>query len=408
MRWIIASAIIVAAILNSGSAFAQNIDCAKANIAVLRIICADSELQELQREFSSLFQNVATGLAGADRDTATQEQIKWVNERNAQCNLIGKDNERIEVLLKAKPCVMETIRTRISFLKTEYKGLVRTPLQRLPVQATPKTAPKAATKAPQREGSTIQEALQNLFPGNNLSFGRQVIIGEYALQNFTNLTVDTGGVALLKRDAVQGKWRFVGLDGGGLSLADLVRMGVPQNAATALLEGLSPEKKAPSAITTALTLYGVKIGDEVSKVRWGVGERFEKLPNVVRVGQFDGSAALVYAYNAVGGTVAYAELYNVNDVTVGPVVWRMYLRFYQVDQDYVIGQLIQQLGRPEFKRDGWCAQTLRWNKGAAWLEICRGSETTVGEVQITMEDKDFLTRTMNAAQAGNAVKPNMR
>jgi uncharacterized protein YecT (DUF1311 family) len=97
---------------NDGPSF----DCAKAKTAAARFICADGELARLDGELGVAYQKRKAQIPTADQLRFAAEQIAWIKERDARCDLAGRNSTATEVLASAKPCMMSMIRDRITFL----------------------------------------------------------------------------------------------------------------------------------------------------------------------------------------------------------------------------------------------------------------------------------------------------
>jgi uncharacterized protein len=91
-------------------------DCAKAKTAAARLICADGELARLDGQLGAAFQKRKAQIPASDRSNFVADQFAWIRVRNTHCDLDGKGNAAIEVLVGAKPCMLTAIRERFAFL----------------------------------------------------------------------------------------------------------------------------------------------------------------------------------------------------------------------------------------------------------------------------------------------------
>jgi hypothetical protein len=55
-------------------------------------------------------------LATSAQSRLVAEQVSWIRDRNAHCDLVGKDAVAIEVLAPSKPCMVSAIQQRIAIL----------------------------------------------------------------------------------------------------------------------------------------------------------------------------------------------------------------------------------------------------------------------------------------------------
>ena len=101
-------------------------DCAKAKTAAARLICADGDLARVDGDLGVAYQKRKTQLPISDQLKFAAEQVAWIKERDARCNLVGNNSAAIEVLASYKPCMMSMIRDRIGLLtKAESIALSR-------------------------------------------------------------------------------------------------------------------------------------------------------------------------------------------------------------------------------------------------------------------------------------------
>jgi len=97
-------------------------DCSKANSASARLICADKELATLDGQLAVPFRKRLSKLSGAERDAVIADQRRWINERNVKCGLTASNKAPVEELVAAKPCMIDAIRERISYLQEQPHG----------------------------------------------------------------------------------------------------------------------------------------------------------------------------------------------------------------------------------------------------------------------------------------------
>lgn len=91
-------------------------DCAKANSAAARLICADGDLARLDGNLGAAFQRRKSQISGSDQAALVAEQIAWIKDRNTRCELISKDKATIEALANSKTCMVHLIQERIAAL----------------------------------------------------------------------------------------------------------------------------------------------------------------------------------------------------------------------------------------------------------------------------------------------------
>jgi uncharacterized protein YecT (DUF1311 family) len=134
-------------------------DCATAKTAAARLICADAELARLDRELASAFQKRKTQISASDKSTFTSGQLTWIRDRNARCELNGKNDAPIEALAGSKQCMVSAFRERIAFLaQTES---VTWPSATVPVGA-PRGASAVAAPPDLRLSPDVANALREL------------------------------------------------------------------------------------------------------------------------------------------------------------------------------------------------------------------------------------------------------
>ena len=91
-------------------------DCAQAKTAAARLICADGQLARLDDVLGVAFRKRRAQISGPDQSKFVGEQLAWIRDRNARCELDGKNGAAIEVLASSKPCMVSVLRERIAFL----------------------------------------------------------------------------------------------------------------------------------------------------------------------------------------------------------------------------------------------------------------------------------------------------
>jgi uncharacterized protein YecT (DUF1311 family) len=113
--------------------------CASAKTAAARLICADRDLARLDHELSVAFQSRKAQIAAPDQSRFVAKQLAWLRDRNTRCELVdGKSKAAIEELAPSKPCMMNAITERITFLaqttdpSTALSGRAQQPLSLLP------------------------------------------------------------------------------------------------------------------------------------------------------------------------------------------------------------------------------------------------------------------------------------
>jgi uncharacterized protein len=98
------------------SANQPSFNCASAKSASARLICSDPELSNADGALGKAFQGTVRNLEGMEKAAKIEEQVKWIRERNARCQLDGKFAVPTEELQPFKPCVLDAINARIGEL----------------------------------------------------------------------------------------------------------------------------------------------------------------------------------------------------------------------------------------------------------------------------------------------------
>jgi hypothetical protein len=94
-------------------------------------------LARLDRELSAAFQSGKAQIAAPDQSRFVAKQLAWLRDRNTRCELVdGKSEAAIEELAPSKPCMMNAMTERITFLAQmtdpESSGRAQQPLSLLP------------------------------------------------------------------------------------------------------------------------------------------------------------------------------------------------------------------------------------------------------------------------------------
>jgi TPR repeat protein/uncharacterized protein YecT (DUF1311 family) len=133
-------------------------NCAQAKTAAARLICADAVLAQIDGDLGIAFQKRKAQISSADQSKLVSEQLAWIRDRNARCELVGKNTAVIEVLASSKPCMVTAIQQRIAYLaQTEVTPAPAVaggqPLQLAPPsgQASPRGALPSVVAAEQFE-----------------------------------------------------------------------------------------------------------------------------------------------------------------------------------------------------------------------------------------------------------------
>ena len=83
---------------------------------VARLICADTELSELEGDVFGGFNLWRSNAEGSERQAREIAHGQWIRDRNAHCGLssISPDTS-LDVLLEAKPCMLREYQERKQF-----------------------------------------------------------------------------------------------------------------------------------------------------------------------------------------------------------------------------------------------------------------------------------------------------
>jgi TPR repeat protein/S1-C subfamily serine protease/uncharacterized protein YecT (DUF1311 family) len=149
--------------------------CAEAKTAASRLICMDAQLAQLDGELGIAFQKRKAQISSPDQSKLVAEQLSWIRDRNARCELVGKNAAAIEVLASSKPCMLSAIQQRIAYLaQTDV-----TAAPHLPQLAPPSVAPSG------QEATGIASAEAEWIPSEEF-LARGIVVGN------SQETVDTG------------------------------------------------------------------------------------------------------------------------------------------------------------------------------------------------------------------------
>ena len=97
-------------------------ECWKAKTASARLICSDDELAQLDSKLGAVFQQRKAQLSSAEQSNFVHNEVIWIKDRNKRCDLVGKDNMTIEVLVTSKPCLVQAIQSRVSELEAQISA----------------------------------------------------------------------------------------------------------------------------------------------------------------------------------------------------------------------------------------------------------------------------------------------
>jgi uncharacterized protein YecT (DUF1311 family) len=123
-------------------------DCSKARTAPARLICADGELARLDGELGTAFQKRRAQLSPVDASALVADELAWIKDRNARCDLGGKNDAAIEVLATSKSCLVSAIQQRItSLMQSESTSASIAPSQQEPMALIPPSSPQPSNKA---------------------------------------------------------------------------------------------------------------------------------------------------------------------------------------------------------------------------------------------------------------------
>jgi uncharacterized protein len=108
MSVVLAALLVCAGVFSSHSAEAAAVDCDKDTGETAKLVCADSELIELDVILANLYESAVRGMRGQDRKSLQANQREWF-ERRDKC--IGQD---------AGQCLAERYNERILVLEVQY------------------------------------------------------------------------------------------------------------------------------------------------------------------------------------------------------------------------------------------------------------------------------------------------
>jgi uncharacterized protein YecT (DUF1311 family) len=132
-------------------------DCSKARTAPARLICADGELARLDGELGTAFQNRKAQLSPADASALVADELAWIRDRNASCDLVGKNDAAIDVLATSKPCLANAIQQRIaSLVQMQSASGAAPPTQQEPLALIPPSSAQPATKVGDDQAAPTQ------------------------------------------------------------------------------------------------------------------------------------------------------------------------------------------------------------------------------------------------------------
>jgi uncharacterized protein len=174
-------------------------DCATAKTAAAHLICADGELARLDGEVASAFQKRKTQISPSDQSKFNSGQLTWIRDRNARCELNGKNDAPIEALADSKQCMVSAFRERIAFLgQTES---VTGPSKTRPVRA-PRDASAVADPLDLRPTQKTEMPPIAAVVGSSPETRRLICTGPDALAYLRNKLRDIRGSDLELQDVV--------------------------------------------------------------------------------------------------------------------------------------------------------------------------------------------------------------
>jgi uncharacterized protein YecT (DUF1311 family) len=91
-------------------------DCSRGKTLAARLICADGELARFDGERGVGFQRRKAQIPASDQTRLVEEQLAWIRDGNARCELVGKNTATTEVLASWKPCMLSVIQERVAYL----------------------------------------------------------------------------------------------------------------------------------------------------------------------------------------------------------------------------------------------------------------------------------------------------
>ena len=97
-------------------------ECWKAKTASARLICSDDELAQLDSKLGAVFQQRKAQLSSAEQSNFVHNEVIWIKDRNKRCDLVGKDNMTIEVLVTSACLLGEAIQSRVSELEAQISA----------------------------------------------------------------------------------------------------------------------------------------------------------------------------------------------------------------------------------------------------------------------------------------------
>jgi uncharacterized protein len=134
-------------------------DCSKARTAPARLICADGELARLDGELGTAFQNRKAQLSPADASALVADELAWIRDRNASCDLVGKNDAAIDVLATSKPCLANAIQQRIaSLVQMQSASGAAPPTQQEPMALIPPSTSQSTIKVGDNQAATQHAA----------------------------------------------------------------------------------------------------------------------------------------------------------------------------------------------------------------------------------------------------------
>jgi uncharacterized protein YecT (DUF1311 family) len=95
-----------------------SIDCNKPNEPIEHLICADAELAEWDGRMGQLY-TAKRNDGRRNRDAFRQQQLDWIDRRNAECRVPRRGNWSIAQLAPLKPCMLRMTKERVNALASQ-------------------------------------------------------------------------------------------------------------------------------------------------------------------------------------------------------------------------------------------------------------------------------------------------
>ena len=93
-----------------------SVDCSNTNEPLEELLCADDDLAQWDGRMGQLYWAQMRQLSADGRRALKQQQLSWLQNRNATCNYSPTESYSLDQLSPAKPCILQMTKRRVGEL----------------------------------------------------------------------------------------------------------------------------------------------------------------------------------------------------------------------------------------------------------------------------------------------------